>query len=312
MNMSKRKIYLSVVLAILLLAACDKDDTPTGETESGGRVALQVCGGIQTRAVDNRWEAGDVIGIYMLKTDGGSAVDTYANVPYEVAESGESGMFTPLQGSMTIYLPVDGTKRDFIACYPHKELEDNSIYTIDLSVQAEQSKIDFMVADRVTGKSREDAAVAFDFKHKLAKVVLSVKTGSGFADDQSGLAALTKVTLTGQQTTGSYSVLSGGDVSIAAGEGEISLKVNKEDVKSCTAEGIVFPSANYTGMVFRFDMGTSGQYEWKLFDSNESSKFEAGRKYKYGITINKSGLEVTSTITDWSEGNGGGETGSAE
>ena len=306
------KIYLSVILTILLLTGCGNDDILTSnENEVDGRVPLQVGGGIQTRAVDNEWEAGDVIGIYMLIPEN-SAVDTYSNVPYEVAEAGVNGTFKPIQKSMTIYLPVDGSKRDFIAYYPYEDQLKGTNYSIDVSAQDDQSKIDFMVAERVTGKSRNNAKVAFRFKHKLAKVLLSIKTGNGFSDNQEELKNLKTVMLTNQQITGSYDVLNGGDIVGTSEKDDISLKVNKDDLTNCTAEGIIFPCKGYTDMVLQFDMGDSGLYEWKLIESMKSQKFEAGKKYKYDITINKSGIDMSSTISDWIDGNGDGESGSAE
>lgn len=306
-NLIKTGIGLSMTLcaAAFLMTGCSNDNE-AATSEKDGRVALQVSSGIQTRAVDNRWEESDVIGIYMLKD---ITVDTYANVPYQLTEVA-SGKFAPQDEP--IYLPADGTKRDFIACYPHKQLEENTIYAIDLSVQDEQNKIDFMMADKVTGKSREDAAVAFNFKHKLAKVVLTIKTGKDFDGTGQELEQLQAVTLTNQQTKGTYDILNGTDVAGTSAAGEIALKVNKADVTNCTAEGIVFPSESYTGMKFQFDMGdVYGAYEWSL-EGSSSVRFEAGKKYKYDITINKTGLEVTSTITDWEPGNGDGESGSAE
>ena len=44
----------------------------------------------------------------------------------------------------------------------------------------------------------------------------------------------------------------------------------------------------------------------------QSQAFVAGSKYLYTITISKVGVEVSSTVEDWTPGNGEGETGDAE
>ena len=59
--MRATKIYPAVTLLALSLAACNNEEiTPNPDT----RVALQVTSGIQTRAYNTTWEAGDDIGIF--------------------------------------------------------------------------------------------------------------------------------------------------------------------------------------------------------------------------------------------------------
>ena len=67
-------------------------------------------------------------------------------------------------------------------------------------------------------------------------------------------------------------------------------------------------------MEFVFTVQGHGEpYKWSLNQSNNATKFEAGKEYIYNIKINKTGLEVTSTIEPWQPGNGeSGENGSAE
>ena len=57
------KRYILLAAAVLSVAACNKGEmTP----DTGTRVALQVTSGIQTRAYNATWEAGDDIGMEML------------------------------------------------------------------------------------------------------------------------------------------------------------------------------------------------------------------------------------------------------
>lgn len=41
-------------------------------------------------------------------------------------------------------------------------------------------------------------------------------------------------------------------------------------------------------------------------------RFEAGKKYKFNVTLNKTEIDVTSEIVDWISGNGTGDSGEAE
>lgn len=308
-KMMKRNFFFSagVAMCTLLAASCSNDDDLPGGNDNDGRVALQVSSGIQTRAFDNLWEAGDQIGIFMLGSGQNTVADGYGNVPYLVASAGAGGKaFAPV--SEVIYFPTDGSKRDFTAYYPYSaDKVTEGVYSIDLTEQDPQKDIDFMLAGKVTDKSRTDANVSFQFAHKLVKIVMDIKPGDGVtADDLKNVA----VSLTGQPTAGTFDVLNGQNVTATSTDKKaISLLADADGTR---AEGIVFPSADYSGMNFVFTTPAIGNYEWALSQSAKADKFEAGKKYLYTITVNKTGINVTASITDWLPGNGLGESGDAE
>ena len=67
-------------------------------------------------------------------------------------------------------------------------------------------------------------------------------------------------------------------------------------------------------MFLRFTLkGMSQPFTWNIHGAEKSKLFQAGSKYVYTITISKTGIVVTSTVKDWTAGNGdGGESGDAE
>lgn len=300
---AKSKSLVSVLLAALALTACSNEEEITHGVD--GRVALQVTSGIQTRAYNDQWETGDRIGIYAF-TDGTTTVaDGYANISYITQTNGASGSFSP--GDITIYLPTDGTERDFVAYYPYTTGLTDGIYTVDVSNQSSQKTIDLMAAATQTA-DRNNPNVAFNFTHKLCKVEVTLEPGSGMsATELSGL----DVELTGQQTAGTFNVTQPASaVSVTTGTATpIPLLTN---AAGTFAEGIVLPSDSYNGMSFEITLSDGGSvFTWPLGNATESQKFEAGKKYLYTIRVNKTGIDVTATITDWEPGNGGGETGDA-
>lgn len=293
--------------AAFVLAGCSQE-TNTPEKENDSRVPVCVSSNIEvSRAVNNAWEENDAIGIFMLNN---GAVDTYSNVEYITPET--NGAFAPK--NQVIYLPVDGTARDFVAYYPYQSSMANDIYSIDLTNQADQSAIDFMTSDKANGEyskvvdiDKTSPEVNFRFYHCLSKLRLNIKTGAGFAGDNSELAGMT-VKLTNQQTIGTYNVLTGDAVTITPGSNTIELLTA---ANGQSAEAIVFPSNDYTGMQFEFHVPNHKPYIWELSKST-ATKFEEGKSYIYNITINKTEVIVNSTIENWVDGNGAGETGSAE
>lgn len=316
------KVTITGLLALAVFAGCSNDENLPGGNDNNGRVALQVTSGIQTRAYDDRWEANDAIGIFALMpgtteiaTDETSGT-AQGNRQYSTLENA-LGTFNPADENATIYLPVDGSTRDFTAYYPYKPEMAGSTYKIDLSNQAEQKNIDFMVSttqqaegsSRTTGISKTDPTVQFRFEHKLSKVRLDIDTGAGFNGNHSELAGMT-VVLTGQQTTADFDVLTDDDVSITKGYEGIDLLTSEN---GRTSEGIVMPSNDYDGMQFEFHVkGHVQPYVWELNNSEKATRFEPGKEYIYNITIHKTAIEVTATIKDWEAGNADGESGSAE
>ena len=297
------KNLVSVLLATLALTACSSEEGTTMDADE--RVALQVTSGIQTRAYNNQWEAGDRIGIYAFTKGSTTVADGYANIPYVTNEGGTDGTFTP--GDITIYLPTDGTERDFVAYYPYTAGLTDGIYTVDVSNQSSQKVIDLMAAATQTA-DRTNPNVAFNFTHKLCKMELTLKPGSGMTGTE--LAGLT-VELTGQQTAGTFNVTQPASaVSVTTGTATpIPLLTNADGT---FAEGIVLPSESYQGMSLNITLSDGASvFSWPLGNATESQKFEAGKKYLYTITVNKTNIDVTATITDWEPGNGDGEAGEA-
>ena len=295
-----KKTFSAVALATLLLTACQNDEE-TMQTDT--RVALQVTSGIQTRAFDNQWEKNDAIGIFGF-TQGDAPTQAYSNVKYVTA--GGNGRFTP--DGTTIYLPTDDSYLDFVAYYPHTtSLTADGIYAVDVTDQSIQKDIDFMAASKLSA-NRIKNTVAFNFEHKLSKIVLNFADGDGIA--LSELAGM-KVQLTNQQPKATFDVTQpDGEVVVGTDSPiDITLLTNADGTSS---EGIVLPSANFDGMTLHLELADGGSFfNWDL-NNSKADKFEAGKKYVYDITVNRSRLDVTATIEDWVPGNGeNGEQGEA-
>ena len=294
-----KKTFSAVALATLLLTACQNDEE-TMQTDA--RVALQVTSGIQTRAYDATWEANDEIGIFGF-TQGDAPAQAYTNVRY--VTTGGDGAFTP--DGTTIYLPTDGSSLDFVAYYPHTTDLENGIYTVDVENQSDLSTIDLMAAGTQTA-NRSKNTVAFNFEHKLSKIVLTFKPGDGMA-----LSELTgmKVQLTNQQTLATFDMTQPDGEVVVGTNTPATLTLNTTD-DGMSSEGIVLPSANFDSMTLHLELEDGGSFfNWDL-NNSKADKFEAGKKYVYDITVNKSRLDVTATIEDWAPGNGeNGEQGEA-
>lgn len=300
-----KKQALLIFASAALLAGCSSEENE-GMTMDDGRVALQVSSGIdvQTRAHDASWDKFDAIGIYMLDDD----TPESSNCKYTTKDEKQQGSFTAAEGQ-TIYFPTNGDTRDFIAYYPWRDLKGSTTYNVDVTSQTFQEAIDLMGAAKVTGKSKSDPAVAFTFTHKLVKLYMTIKP-DGSSLNFSDLAGL-KVTITNQRTKATYDVLAGGGVTVdtTGNAEEITLKTVADGTIS---EGIVLPAEDTAGMLLTFELGSGETFTWAVKNAEKSKSFIAGNKYLYTITVGKTALEVTSTVTDWTPGNDDGESGSAQ
>lgn len=305
----KRQLSTLALLSVALLAAtsCSHDTEPGAATPPDGRTALSVTSGIQTRAHDNVWDTGDAIGIYMLDESTAEA----ANKKYTTAAGGEDCTFAPATTDQTIYFPASGDARNFMAYYPHATIGTDNLYAVNVATQSSQKAIDLMAAAKVTGKSKTEPAVAFVFEHKLVKLDITLQgDGVSITNDQ---LLNTEVKITNQQTAGTYNVVDGGNVTPATAGASLSeITLLTTNLK---AEGIVLPNTDTENMLLTFAVPALNNqtFEWAIKSAPQSQKFEAGKKYKYTITIAKAGLSVSSTVTDWLPGNGdNGESGDAE
>lgn len=147
------------------------------------------------------------------------------------------------------------------------------------------------------------------------KLSLTVKPDgkSLTAADMEGL----KVEITNQPVKATYDVLKGGEVSVTNPEAADNQPVDIElltNAAGTSAEGIVLPNTSTKDMFLRFTLkGMSQPFTWNIHGAEKSKLFQAGSKYVYTITISKTGIVVTSTVKDWTAGNGdGGESGDAE
>ncbi len=308
-SLNSSRILLGAALGatVLFTASCSSDDDVSA-VGTDAQVALQITGGIsaQTRASDSSWDAGDQIGIYMYYAGTSDIAEEIENIPYTTSDG--TSIFTPV--SSTIYFPVDGSNVDFTAWYPYADVET---WTADLTDQSSQAAIDLLTAEAKSGTTvynKNQPTVALSFQHMLTKLEVNISAGEGISTDD---LAGTTVQITGQVSTVTYDP----GYSIAAGYVQQLATIDLLTTADGTyAEAILCPDDVATaystdrGRQLVFTLGSTG--EIFRYDIDGDKSFNTGEKNIYNITINRIGLEVTATIEDWTDGNNGGEEGSAE
>lgn len=287
------KKLFAFLLPLVALTACN--DTPAGQED---RTAVRFTGGINiaTRAADGAWEKDDAIGIFMVTAGSplgaASISETADNRQYLSGAAGASAGFTPVSDTETVYFPVVGNV-DFYAYYPYGATGGKVVdyrYAVNVADQSEQEDIDFMYADKVTGKNKNDKSVQLHFRHMLSKVVMQVEPGAGLSE--ADLAGLT-VKVKGRTTDAQFD-LSAGTLGVASGSADIAMKTTEAGKKY---EAILLPADGSCEFEFDLNNGHDLPFTWTKTDG-----FVAGTKYNYTkVVLNRTEAEVSGTIEDWNE-----------
>lgn len=277
---------------MMTFSACsNSDDMTAGGVSANQSTDLSVVAGIAnapiSRAYDNKWSAGDEIGIYALNGDG--SLFGSGNIQYKstLAEGDDTqSNFAAVGGSVT--LPTDGSALSVVAYYPYSSETADGVRSFDLSLQDNQAAIDLLAA-KAEGINVTHATAMLDFTHKFSKIYMNVT-----AEDGVNVENL-QATLGNLQTKVSYDILNDA-VSADGDKMDVNMKVTGNEV----IEAIVLPSdeANHNLKI------VAGG---KTYKAAINTKFEAGKKYIYNVKFTaNNAVEISGCgITNWVDVPGG-------
>ncbi|WP_459686390.1 SUMF1/EgtB/PvdO family nonheme iron enzyme [Viscerimonas tarda] len=226
------------------------------------------------------WAQNDPVGIFMT---GAATAD---NRQYTVSNVA-SGALVPYGAGNTLAFPQSGSV-NFIAYYPWKNGQTLGNYPVDVSDQSAPANIDLLYSNDATGKDKSSNPVNLTFTHALAKLKMTVTAGDGF----SNLSGLTAVEIQNTGTTAGFKLSNGTDFNITA-----TGNITPRQASPYTYEAILIPGYYASGKVkFTVD---GNDYFWDISAIN----FAPGTRYDYEVTVNKTGITVSSqSITAWGAG----------
>ena len=289
-------LLLSAIVMLLSYSSCKKDN----QIEEGIRKEVKVTASfksltstssVTTRAVDNAWESGDAIGIFM-KTAGSDLLQPALaeNAKYVTTDL---STFTPATEGDKIYYPFDKSEVDFISYYPYTAALGGLNYEIDVADQTNLAAIDLLYSNNVKAVNSTKENINLSFEHQLTKVVLKIATNHTEKELTDLSAKITTV-----NTKASFSLVDG-SMSIVSEPEDVSFKV---DSTGTVAEAIVLPTDILTDkkIVITID-GTN--YSYLLSNSTTIKSFDKSKKCEYTVTIEPTHgpliNNVTAEITDW-------------
>lgn len=291
-NKTKETMYKHLFTAyglltlLITLGSCSSDETLATE-----RTAITFEAGVAQRVMNTTWDAGDKIGVFMVKNaaalDASGIVGGGDNVGYTTLSG--SGVFTPMGAGLQY--PADGSMVDFIAYYPHSGTLNNYTYPVDLTNQQHPSTVDLLYVNDAKGFSKTSGTVRLNFRHQLVRVELTIKSA-----DNKQLTGV-KVGLNNQPLHATFDLNTGTFSQIAADRGTIAMNTTSAGTL-LTATAFILPGKRDITVTITATDGTTKQIALEA-DKN----LKQGDKYTKKISVKNLGSTETPapTYTHWTE-----------
>lgn len=320
------RLFVTIATAALILAGCTNDENGT----DNGPVKIRLTSGVEvqqprafTATQGTSITAGEVVSVWV--DDAGTTSNPTpmykANQLTATAGNGFSGgteMFFPETGNKVNIYAIHG---NFTTSFTGGEAFPTPTTVVEYSVAADQSKggkaytnSDLLYAyKKDVSRNGNPTEVQLTFYHMLSKLELAIVKGEGAPElAATGAVKLGGVTLKGNFTPSTSADMS--DQSQRAGmlkaissqgvSGDMTLgQTTCEDFTNAKVsynEAILVPQ-DMKDKVLTFTLADGGTLKYTIpeFTSTGAAIFESGKKYQYHITLNLTGLTVTSTIEDW-------------
>lgn len=251
-----------------------------------------------TRAAGTTWANGDAIGIFMVDNGATTIAEGAANKQFTT--DGTSA-FTAVSGD-EIYYPMDGSKVDFIAYYPYAAANTTpGTINIGIGAQTNQPAFDLLwtKADNSgTGydkNTHKTTPVGLAFDHKLSKIVMNVK-----AEANTGISDLNTATvvINDMFTQNTFDLATG---ALGAAHTTAAITPRKLGTEPsgflASYDAIIMPHTYNAGDVTVVFTVGGNPYTWTLKAAD--AVFAPGNEYTYAVTLTRTGVQVSGTITPW-------------
>lgn len=327
----KTRLLMTISAAMLTLAGCTNEDQVETIDNWNGEIRLTSGVTTQTRANTQATQIREDETVYAWVDKAVEPLATEYIKAWKLTADGSNGF----KSYNPNYYPTDGSNLDFYALHGNFKaatFEENSTTfpstAIVHSVEADQSNTDmknYAKSDLLyavqKGVARSSNAVQLPFYHMLSKVEVALKSGDG----NPNLIGAT-VTIVGTKLKADFTADKAADMTDqSARAGMIAITESNNDatpiiIRTVTTtnfnsntdygEAVVLPNQTIAknAPFIQVTLANGAVFSYKIPDTDDL-KLESGKKYTYKITVNQSGLTVTSKIDDWTSEE---KTGNAE
>lgn len=280
------------IVAGILIASCSTE-TYEFDQNDGQRVQASFTSKIATRVVNNLWEEGDEVGIFMSKhgeeLSDETLVDFSFNRKYLASPDGH---LSPASELDKLYYPQIGSV-NFVAYYPFANVEDYQV-KLDVSNQSDLAAIDFIYSNNLSdiGVSSESQNLVFD--HQLSKVVFEFSLAEDMTDVSLDGALLTFSNVVDK---GTFDLATG---TLVSGTSVRDIVANLSVSASLKVEAIMIPQpCDEVEVLLVLPSGHSYRYDFE-----EAHEWVSGSQYTYNVTLadnSETSVTLEAEITNWTE-----------
>ena len=287
--------------ALPLLAACTNDAVDRQAQDGLIPVTLtaETVSATETRASaaaaqnlnEGTLTAADVVyvGIRNYATEGDPDYTSYS---FTVAANGSD--MAPTPSTATPYYPTDNDGRiDIIAYYPSEAATTFSVDN-DQTTDAKYRASDLMWVKKAN-QGRQTSAVSLAFQHLMAKLEVNATSGAG-------VSYIKSITMTNVRLQSTFAPKAGTATVTETASGSISLFTGGEAANTTAQAACVFPGQEIAaGNLLEITVVKDGGGEaTALYALDAAKTFTAGNKYVMNITVNRTALGTTNSISGWS------------
>ena len=307
---------ISACAVLVALASCSNDhvisqpgaeDTPIRIQANVGAVTTKAASDIQGSLFDNN----ESVNVYIYENTtnaGSSSGKNYGTSGLVTCTADGSGNLNP--GS--IFYPQNGNGIDVYGVYPTSVTENQSQFSVntDQSQDANYKASDLMYASCQTDH-RKGSDVNLTFVHKLSKVTIELVNGNGFQPADLDGAEIKIMNTYNGCTVNKLDKTGIGTITCNSSSGPNAITVGTWSSSSTNKlSAIVIPQTVSKGNVL-FEVklaGTTNPYKYTIPSDGSDVTFAGSNEYKYKLTIKIDGIDVKSTITDWTDATSGTPT----
>lgn len=311
----KTKLLSVLTLSALLFASCSSDEQGLND----GTTELRVSSGVTTllRSAANTQESTIVNGeTVSLWVDDATTTDA-AYKANQLTANGSNGF----SYGTAMYFPQTGNAVDIYAVHgkfatPFASGDAFPSGAVSYSVESNQripggttfTNSDLLYAySKNVSRNGNPTTASLTFYHMLSKLELAIKIGNGAPS----LAASNAITLGSNNvivdgeftpsTTATMTSQADRAAMLTAGTTTATIQLGQLTSYDFTADNVFYNEAilvpqDMSGKVLTFTLSNGGQLKYTI---PANTTFESGKKYRYELTLNLTGLQVTSSIVDW-------------
>ena len=303
---------MTMAATALALAGCSNDENGM----DNGPVELRLTSGVtvQTRASTatqgTAISKNEVVSVWV--DDAGTASPLYEAV--QLTANGSNGftgeaMYFPQTGNNIDIYAVHGNFTTAFAPGKSDFPKDGAGYKVeaDQSAVADYTKSDLLYAyEKGVTRSGNPTTAALTFYHMLSKLELAIKAGDGAPElDTSDAVKLNNVTLSGTFTPSTTATMSeqsqraamlGAAASATTGNMTLGQTTCQDFTTNVVYNEAILVPQDMANKTLTFSLKGGGTLTYTI---PTGTTFESGKKYQYHITLDLTGITVTSSIEDW-------------